>query len=72
MSPIAATNPETAQRFFAVDEVIVQLKEVRGLPIGKSTFLRRVKAGKYPQPIRVSPSRPVWTQADIDTLIAAL
>ena len=73
MSPhVTATSEKPPEKFFRVDDVIVQLKEVNGLQISKSTFLNGVRSGKYPQPIRVSLRRPVWTQTDIDTLIAAL
>lgn len=37
------------------------------LPIGKSTVWAWVKAGKFPQPIKLSPTVTVWRNSDIHT-----
>ena len=42
------------------------------LGIGFSNFQVQVKAGKLPQPIRVSPRRPMWRVADLDAVVQAL
>ena len=42
------------------------------LPIGRSTFLERVKNGTYPQPIKISPRITVWRRADIEALCQQL
>ena len=62
MTNAQATPGET---FLSVDEV------VKRLPLGKTTWLVGVKAGKYPQPLRPTPRRPVWRKSDIDALIAS-
>lgn len=49
-----------------VDEV------VKLLPFGKSTFLNGVKSGKFPQPLRLTPRRPLWRKSVIESLLAAL
>ena len=59
-------NSTGIETFFAVDALVSRL------PMGRSTFLNGVKAGKYPQPVRFSPRRPVWRKSDIDALIASL
>lgn len=39
--------------------------------MGRSTWMNGVRAGKFPQPIRLSPRRPRWKRSDIDALIAS-
>lgn len=41
------------------------------LPIGKSTFLLRVKNGEYPQPDRLSKMTVAWKVEDIRALVAS-
>ena len=59
------------ETFFSIDNLIVRLREVNGLQISKSAFLNGVRAGKYPQPVRPLPRRPVWKKSDIDSLLAS-
>jgi predicted DNA-binding transcriptional regulator AlpA len=56
----------TGETFLRVDEVVSML------PIGKTSFLESVKSGKFPQPLRLTPRRPVWRKSDIDSLLSAL
>ena len=42
------------------------------LPIGRSTFLQRVKEGVYPAPYRLSEKTVAWKKTDILALIAEL
>ncbi|MDO9105841.1 MAG: AlpA family phage regulatory protein [Methylovulum sp.] len=42
------------------------------LPIGRSTFLKRVKDGLYPAPVRISERTVAWRKSDISALIAEL
>jgi len=42
------------------------------LPIGKSTFLLRVKQGEYPQPVRLSKMTVAWKVEDIRALVNRL
>lgn len=39
------------------------------IPIGRSTFLAGVKAGKYPQPVKLSERTTAWRKADILALL---
>lgn len=40
------------------------------LPIGKSTFLKRVKDGVFPAPVRLGERTVAWKVEDIKALIA--
>jgi predicted DNA-binding transcriptional regulator AlpA len=42
------------------------------LGISKPTWHTGVKAGRYPPPFYLSPRRPMWRKADIETLIKTL
>jgi prophage regulatory protein len=42
------------------------------IPIGKSTWWAGVKAGKYPQPIKLGANTTVWKAEDIHALIKKL
>lgn len=41
------------------------------IPIGRSTWWAGVKAGKYPQPVKLSEHTTVWRVEDIRALIAS-
>lgn len=53
-------------RLLRLDEVLTLL------PIGRSTFLRRVKDGIYPPSIRLGPRSVAWRLSDIRALIRGL
>ena len=40
------------------------------IPVSRSTFLNRVREGKWPQPIRLGPRTVAWRVRDIRALIA--
>ena len=40
------------------------------LPIGRTTFLNRVKSGEYPQPIKLGVKSTAWRVEDILELIS--
>lgn len=40
------------------------------IPIGKSTFLKRVKDGAFPAPVRLGKRTVAWCVEDIKSLIA--
>jgi predicted DNA-binding transcriptional regulator AlpA len=42
------------------------------LPIGRTTFLNRVKSGEYPPPIRLGARSVAWRVSDIRSLIEQL
>ena len=67
-----STTATPTETFYRVDDFIAHLREVCGLQISKSAFLTGVKTGKFPQPVRPSPKRPVWKTSDIAALIAVL
>jgi prophage regulatory protein len=39
------------------------------LPIGRSTFLKRVKEGEYPQPVKLGEKTTAWRKSDIMALL---
>lgn len=39
------------------------------LPIGRSTFLLRVKLGIYPQPVKLGKKTTAWRKSDIMALL---
>jgi len=41
------------------------------LPIGRSTFLARVKTGEYPQPVKLGERTTAWRRVDILSLLAS-
>jgi len=41
------------------------------LPIGRSTFLAKVKTGEYPQPVKLGERTTAWRRADILSLLAS-
>ena len=41
------------------------------LPIGRSTFLERVRKGIYPKPVKLGPHTSAWKKADIMALLAS-
>lgn len=42
------------------------------IPVGRTTFLNRVKAGQYPAPIKISERTTAWRVEDIRALIDKL
>lgn len=42
------------------------------LPVGRSTFLAGVKAGKYPKPVKLGERTTAWRKADILALLENL
>jgi len=39
------------------------------LPIGRSTFLAKVKSGDYPAPVKCGPKTTCWRKSDIMALL---
>lgn len=71
MSNTAATGASSTETFYRADDFIIHLREAHGIKISKSAFLNGARAGKYPQPSRLSPLRPVWRNSDAAALIAS-
>jgi predicted DNA-binding transcriptional regulator AlpA len=42
------------------------------LPIGRTTFLMRVRTGEYPQPVKLGVRTVAWKSEDITALIQKL
>ena len=42
------------------------------LPVSRSSFLAGVKAGRFPQPVKLGPRITAWDAAEIRAFIAAL
>ena len=42
------------------------------LPISRSSFLAGVKAGRFPQPVKLGPRTTAWDAAEIRAFITAL
>ena len=41
------------------------------LPIGRSTFLERVRKGEYPRPVKLGVKTSAWRKSDIMALLAS-
>ena len=58
------------------DYGLVRLPEIVApngvLPVSRSTFLAGVKAGRFPQPVKLGPRTTAWNAADIRAFIADL
>ena len=39
------------------------------LPVGRTTFLNRVKSGEYPQPVKLGLRAVAWRVSDINALL---
>ena len=62
------------------DKALVKLPQIIGdpkavppipalLPVGRTTFLNRVKSGEYPQPVKLGPRSVAWRISDISALL---
>ena len=61
-----------SEKFLRAADAVAYLSEAHGLQISKSAFLNAVRSGKYPQPARLSPRRPIWRQTTLDAFVTAL
>lgn len=59
-------NQPQAAAFLRLPEVLARF------PISRSGWLRGVREGRYPEPVRLSPRTVFWRAADIDALIKTL
>ena len=51
----------------------LRLPQVLSLfPIGKSSWWRGVKEGRYPKPVRIAPRTSAWRTEDITALLECL
>jgi predicted DNA-binding transcriptional regulator AlpA len=42
------------------------------IPVGKSSWWRGVKAGRYPKPVKIAPRSTAWKAEDITALVECL
>ena len=42
------------------------------IPVGKSSWWRGVKAGRYPRPVKIAPRTTAWRAQDIAALLKEL
>ena len=63
------------------DDILLRIWQIIGhpkkgiqplIPIGRTTFLNKVKSGLYPSPIRISERTVAWRSSDIKKLIDEL
>lgn len=59
------SNPTTLPHTLPKDGMSRLSQLLPFLPIGKSTVWAWVKDGKFPQPIKLSPTVTVWRNSDI-------
>ncbi|OAI16560.1 transcriptional regulator [Methylomonas lenta] len=57
--------PETG--FLRVSQIVPSI-----IPVSKSSWWAGVKAGKYPQPLKLGPRTTVWRAEDIRSLITTV
>jgi len=62
--------------FFRIKQIVGDLKADPPidplLPIGRSSWWAGVKAGRFPQPVKLGPRTTVWRRRDIIRLIERL
>lgn len=56
--------PETG--FLRLDQVLALI------PVGKSSWWRGCKNGRYPKPVKLAPRTTAWRAEDIAALVASL
>jgi prophage regulatory protein len=55
----------------SIDALLWSLPEVlRNIPISRSGFLKGVKDGRFPRPVRLSPRRVAWRPREIERALA--
>jgi predicted DNA-binding transcriptional regulator AlpA len=49
---------------------LLRIKQVLEIvPIGKSTWWRGVKSGRFPEPVRLGPKTTCWRESEINALM---
>jgi predicted DNA-binding transcriptional regulator AlpA len=70
------SNPIPAVAFLKIWHIIGDPKAVPPvpalIPVGRTTFLNRVKDGTYPQPVKLGDRSVAWRAQDIRALIEKL
>lgn len=66
---VSTKLPETG--FLRLNQIVGNKKNNTPpiIPVGRTTFLNRVKEGVWPKPVRLSPNTVAWRVEDIRALI---
>lgn len=64
MSQVHPTLPATG--FLRLSQVLALI------PVGKSSWWRGCKSGRYPKPVKLAPRTTAWKAEDIAALVATL
>lgn len=56
-------------RFLRLREILGDEKSAAVIPVSKSAWWAGVKAGRYPQPVKLSPRVTVWRASEIFALV---
>ena len=65
-------HPQATPRSIQGERYLREPAILEILPIGRSSWWRGVKEGRFPAGIKLSPRVTVWRQSDIDALIQSL
>lgn len=73
MATQSTTLPESAA-FLRIYQIVGDKKKNIPplIPISRTTFLNRVKEGKYPKPVKLGERTTAWRAKDIKNLIAEM
>ena len=63
---MSANEPKPTEKLNRLPSVPSQF------PVGRATWWRGIKEGRFPAGIKLSPRVTVWRQSDIDALIQSL
>ena len=63
---MSTNEPKPTEKLNRLPSVLSQF------PVGRATWWRGIKEGRFPAGIKLSPRVTVWRQSDIDALIASL
>jgi predicted DNA-binding transcriptional regulator AlpA len=65
-------NANPAAPAAALPKLLKATEAAQLLGVSRSTFHKAVDAGTYPQPIRVTPRRPVWRERELIDFVNSL
>ena len=55
-------------RFLRLKQIIGTPKDRGRVPVSASTWWAGVRAGRFPQPIKLGPRTTVWRESDIEAM----
>lgn len=63
-------SPEATAQHPAEDDVLLRIDQVLAMvPIGRSTWWAGIRAGKFPEPVKLGYRTSAWRRSDIRRLI---